>query len=140
MEPVTPENIEAALAYQPYFEDENSTFYTLDTPPPPDENGNVPLPTDPYIYSSKVQDFITALYKNNLAQGYNWPEWPAERYLNDPARVASADLETLIKLFTYHVRLEVYFAGHLAGVIRSGHVLQLLQRLKRIHQEILEAS
>jgi hypothetical protein len=131
MRPVTRENIEAVLEYLPYFEDPHDTFYTVIPPPPPRPDGTPVIYIDPYEYSRQVQLFRTALYENDLVQPFDWPGWQDEAagYVNDPARVESADLETLIKLLTTHIRKERFCAGHLACMIDCGHVLHLMRRL-----------
>ena len=56
-----------------------------------------------------------------------WQE-TAREYVEDPAKVESADAETIQKLLTTHVRKERFFEGHLAAMFENGHVVALLQK------------
>jgi hypothetical protein len=103
---LTKENITAILKYIPIFEAENIN---------PDE-----------IYS-----FMQVLYDNDIIYSFDWPAWEdeAEKLYENPKALASADRDTLRKLLTVHVRKDRFCEGHLAGVIRDGHVLTILKRL-----------
>jgi len=106
---ISKENITAILKYIPIFEAENFN---------PDE-----------IYS-----FMQDLYDNNIIYPFDWPAWEDEsqKLYKNPDALASADLETLRKLLTVHVRKDRFCEGHLAGVIRDGHVLAILKRLTSV--------
>ena len=56
----------------------------------------------------------------------------ADRYLKNPTLLRDVGLGTLRKLFTTHVRKERFCDGHLAEILRSGHLAQLLRRLQEI--------
>ena len=122
------ENIEKVLKYLPYFEDANNTFFHL----------SKESSLDPYIYNIKVQEFIKILYSGNFIQSFDWIAWQdeAEKFATDEHLLKNADLTTIIKLFTTHIRKERFCSGHLACMIGSGHILQLLKRLKTIRKEL----
>lgn len=94
----------------------------------------------PYFESSpELMALIQTLYDHNwIADDFDWPAWQpvAERYAKEPGLLDEADLGTLRKLFTTHVRKERFCDGHLAEVTRSGHLLALLQRLAQIRNQL----
>lgn len=85
-----------------------------------------------YSYSEEVLNFVRDLYDNNIIiYSFDWPAWQdeAEKLYDDQEALASVDLDTLRKLLTVHVRKDRFCEGHLAAVIRDGHVLAILKRL-----------
>jgi len=121
---ITEENINKILGFIPYFESKDSVFYTVDTSDL----------LNPHIYSRKVLDFEKALYEENIIYIFDWVSWQpeAEKYFRDTELLKDADLDTLRKLLTLHARKERFCSGHLAQMIESGHVLNILRRLKDI--------
>lgn len=120
----TKENINKILEFLPYFESKEMGFYSISK-------------TDlmyPYIYDKSVDDFEKALYDENIMIVFDWGKWQpeAEKYFNDPSLLGNADLETLRKLLTVHMRKERFCCGHLAMMIDSGHILNILKRLRDI--------
>jgi hypothetical protein len=118
-------NMDSVLTFLPYFESEGSHFYDLETDR---------LTTDPYIYSPQVLQFVETLYREGFIVPFDWSAWQDEaaRYVTDPSLLDSADLPTLQKLLTTHVRADRFSSGHLAQMIECGHILAVLRRLKTI--------
>jgi hypothetical protein len=85
-----------------------------------------------------VQKFVAALYSNNFIRSFDWRRYQnvAKQYMEDGTRLEKADLETLLKLFTIHVRKDRFQSGHLASVIENGHILRLLERLEVLADEM----
>lgn len=125
---ISVENIEKALEYLPYFEDANNNFFHL----------SKASSLDPYVYNIKVQEFIRTLYDSNFIQSFDWVAWQdkAEKFTTDDSLIKDADITTIIKLFTTHIRKERFCSGHLACMIGNGHILQLLKRLKTISEDM----
>jgi hypothetical protein len=121
-------NIDNILKYIPYFESTCKEFYKLDSK----------YLMDPYIYNKEVNDFVKALYNENMIFSFDWPNWQneAEKYYRDPELLKYADLQTLRKLLTFHVRKDRFCSGHLLGMIESGHILNILKRLKNIGKSL----
>jgi len=85
------------------------------------------------VYDRVVDDFVQALYDHGFIQNFDWPGWDeAQGYVERSERLATADLETCIKLLTTHVRKERFCEGHLAEMIISGHLLAVLRRLEEL--------
>jgi O-acetyl-ADP-ribose deacetylase len=57
--------------------------------------------------------------------------------MDDPKAIAGADLLTLRKLLTAHVRGDRFTEGHLAAVLEKGHILAILKRLEQIRAELV---
>ena len=97
------------------------------------EKGSMPW----FEQSEEVGRFVQALYDNGWIVSFDWTAWQKEaaRYVESPELLISADLETIQKLLTTHVRKERFCEGHLAGMFRSGHVVAMLRRLREIRQE-----
>jgi len=114
-------NITAILKYIPIFEAEGFNPGEMVT------DRGMPW----YSCSEDVLNFVQDLYDNNIIYSFDWPAWQeeAERLHNDPEALASADRETLRKLLTVHVRKDRVSEGHLAAVIRDGHVVGILRSL-----------
>ena len=126
---LTKENINKIIEYIPYFEDKDNKFYSISK-------------TDiiyPYNYSKEIHDFERLLYDEKIILVFDWGEWQpeAEKIYNNPDLLENADLETLRKLLTLHIRKERFYSGHLANMIKSGHILNILRRLKEISISII---
>lgn len=88
--------------------------------------------------SSEALAFVQALYSAGLIYPFDWPSWleEAERYMNEIEAVQTADLLTLCKLLTTHVRRDRFYEGHLNHVFRNGHLTAILKRLQGIRDEL----
>lgn len=91
-----------------------------------------------FSYSPEVDDWIRALYEQNFFLTFDWTRWKeeAQRYRSEPGALETADLLTLRKLLTTHVRADRFVEGHLASVLESGHVTAILRRLKQIRGQM----
>lgn len=125
---ITIKNIDAVLAFLPYFENPENTFFTTSD-----------SWMDPYDYSPTVLDFIRTLYDESFIQTFDWTAWQEEalKYYKDPALLDRADLEAISKLLTLHMRKDRFCGGHLADMIESGHILAILKRLKSIREVMI---
>lgn len=94
------------------------------------DDGSINMPW--MSYDERVLAFIQACYQHGWVRPFDWMAWQVEaaRYVHEPRLVAAADLSTLQKLLTLHVRKERFHEGHLAGMIESGHLALILRRLE----------
>ena len=122
---VTPEQIDAVLGFLPLFEQPGVVFGEWQTP-----QGQMPY----YAPSRQVLDFVQALYDEHLIVVFDWGAWQeeVERYRSDPQALAEADLLTVRKLLTAHVRKDRFVEGHLGSVFESGHMTAILRRMREI--------
>jgi O-acetyl-ADP-ribose deacetylase (regulator of RNase III) len=97
----------------------------------------------PYIYSNEVNGFIQTLHDEGfILLSFNWGVWleEANQYVNDPEFLDFADLLTLQKLLTTHIKAERFNSGHLAQLIETGHIVAILKRLATIRKTMTESS
>ncbi|HEY3422716.1 MAG TPA: DUF6508 domain-containing protein, partial [Methanocellaceae archaeon] len=99
---LTMKNIDAVLAYLTYFENTKNIFFTTSD-----------AWIDPYDFSPKVLDFIQTLHDESFIELYDLNTWQDEavKYYEDPALLKMADLETIRKLLTLHVRKDRFCGG-----------------------------
>jgi len=133
IKPVSTEQIRAVTKFLPILEKINSNDFSHSVRLPGNEDvcygiGHVEF--HPAVYA-----FTKACYENGFVQpSFDWAAWAREarRYMADPALVASARLETCIKLITAHLRNERFCDGHLHSVFESGHLTAILRRLNQL--------
>jgi len=120
-----PAQIGAVLEFLPVFEAAGYRFGEWETP-----EGQFPY----FAYSAEVSRFIQTLYAENIVIRFDWSQWQeaAKIYLDDRAALAGADLLTLRKLLTLHVRKDRFVEGHLAAMLESGHIMAILRRMSQI--------
>lgn len=85
-------------------------------------------------HSTPVMAFSRSFHDSGLFIPFDWPSWQneAERICADPSLIQKADLETIRRLLTTHVRKERFCEGHLASLCESGHIVSVLKRLKQL--------
>ena len=91
-----------------------------------------------YQYDEVVLKFLEILYANDwVTPKVKWFEWRdvAWEYVDSPEKIKSADVVTVQKLFTTHVRQDRFSEGHLASMFENGHIVALLRRLKEILEQ-----
>ena len=90
-----------------------------------------------FNYDEAVMEFEQILYANDwVTPKVDWDEWQdvAEEYVDSPEKIKSADVVTVQKLFTTHVRKDRFCEGHLASMFENGHIVVLLRRLQEIRE------
>ena len=90
-----------------------------------------------FDYDEAVVEFEQILYANDwVTPKFDWGEWQdvAEEYVDSPEKIKSADVVTVQKLLTTHVRKDRFCDGHLASMFENGHIVALLRRLKEIRE------
>ena len=125
--------IEAILVWEPILRKLADELYEWE----PSRERDDGVLTMPYVeYSSEILGFERALSEHGFVVPFDWPTWADEGMAiqRDPARLSEADLRTVVRLFTLHVRADRFSEGHLAEAIDQGWLLALLERL-RVLQE-----
>jgi hypothetical protein len=91
-----------------------------------------------FAYSPEVDGFIRTLNEQNVLVPFDWTSWQgeAQRYRSDPEALAEADLLTLRRLLTTHIRADRFVEGHLASMLESGHITAILRRLREIREQM----
>ena len=128
MSPVTGKQIDAILPFLEQFEEAGFSVGTW-----PNELGVMSY----FNFNEVVLEFQQILYANDwVTPKVDWVEWQdvAEEYVDSPEKIKSADVVTVQKLFTTHVRKDRFCEGHLASMFENGHIVALLRRLKEIRE------
>lgn len=123
---------EAALAYLPILSDPDFD--------PGDWAGGEQLGPNHFsaryaVLSPDAERFITCLYDTNIVAGTDWTTWlqqGGEAFYVDPDRLDEATLEQCRMLLIAHVRADRFTEGHLLETLRSGHLVQLLRRIREL--------
>lgn len=125
----TREQLQSLLRYLPLFEDPKFKFGEW-VSPQMREDGT--LGVGYYVFSDQATQFMTTFRENKILLPFDWPAWSrrAVEYASDPDRVAKANLLTLRKLLTTHIRGERFFEGHLETIFECGHLTAILRRLE----------
>lgn len=128
---VSVENMDILLKYLPVFK--NEKFNSIDKKL--SEKGDISFML---CYSKEVNSFVEDLYKSNFLYSFDWLEWQneASNYFENPELLENANIEIIQKLLTLHIRKERFCEGHLLGIINSGHMVDILKRLKKIRDQI----
>jgi len=122
------QQMDAILRFLPIFE-RQTHFGEWVTP-----EGQFPY----FSYDAAVSEFVGLLGEHEIMVVFDWPSWSdtAKQYEADSHALATADLLTLRKLLTTHVRADRFTEGHLASVLESGHLTAILRRLKQIRDAL----
>jgi hypothetical protein len=92
-----------------------------------------------FDFDESVVQFEQALYDHGwISKSFDWGEWQdtAIEYVEAPDKINSADVDTIQKLFTTHVRKERFCEGHLAAMFENGHIVALLRRLRDLRYKM----
>jgi hypothetical protein len=135
-EPLTVAGIDAVLAYLPALESEDAEFRL----PREIDHEDAPLNLiawGPDELSPLAADFVEALYDNGFVESFGWESWDGpRRYYEDPSLLDDADLETVRRLLTAHVRDDRLEEGHFADMLERGHVQEILRRLAQLRAQL----
>ncbi|BAY64027.1 Appr-1-p processing domain protein [Calothrix brevissima NIES-22] len=123
---ITIKNLENILGFVTLLTNQEVKLYDIQTEP---------LTFEPYCYSKEFNELITALYQENFIISFDWLAWKqsADSFITNPELLTVADISTLQKLFTTHIRQERFCSGHLARMIDNKHLLAIFQRLQAIY-------
>lgn len=121
------QQIDAILRFLPIFEDPGYAFGEWT-----EQEAGRPS----FSFNPQTREFIRALEEQNILVRFDWMAWRnvAKRY-EDPKVLRTADLATVRRLLTLHVRADRFVQGHLATVLESGQIKTFLRRLKEIRDE-----
>ncbi len=127
-DPVHAADLDAILAFIPRFRDLDPA--TLRQPGIREEGGQLVI--DRGENHALVTEFISAFYGHGFVRDFDWIAWQAQavRFYSQPEILRRADIGDCIKLLTLHSRLEHFWDGHFALMVRTGHVSAILARLR----------
>ena len=132
---LTKKNIDAVLKFLPIFHQKE---FVHDEWSETNESEEGIFSFHAYNYNQKVDEFIKTLYKEYFIIDFDWPSWQdqAEQLCSNTELIKTADIFTIQKLLTTHIRKERFCNGHLACMLRDGNILAILQRLKEIRKKM----
>jgi hypothetical protein len=93
----------------------------------------------PSLEQQQPRDLLRAFCDNGFVSlPFAASQWgyEAQRYMANPHLVATADLETCVKLITFHQRGDYWEYGHFDDMVRSGHILAIVRRLAVLRNEL----
>jgi hypothetical protein len=69
---------------------------------------------------------------------FDWPgrQQEAERFSSNPETLEVANLLTLGKLLTTHIRRDRVAEGHLVSMFECGHIAATLRRMEEIREQM----
>lgn len=115
-------DVEAILAFRPRFEQHINFTATL--------------PVLQAVQQLTI-DFAAALQERGFIELFDWDTFLASlgRPPEDPTLLATADIETLKKIVTAHIRIERFVRGHLQALIAAGYFTAFLDRLQVLNTQ-----
>tara|TARA_R110002111_G_scaffold188971_6_gene254351 strand:- start:42 stop:473 length:432 start_codon:yes stop_codon:yes gene_type:complete len=130
-----PEDIQALLEFLPIFEKPDFVFGE-EVGLEKQDDGTITLPH--YTMSLEARRFRRVLHDCGFIRSFDWGKWKHEavRYMDEPSSLETADLDTLCKLLTLHVRQERFCDGHLASMYECGHLTAILRQMVTILDRI----
>lgn len=130
-------DIDALLRFLPVFEEEGFSFGAY-REPTRGEDGTLHISFPLYELSDEASAFVGACYGHGWVAPFAWGAWQdeAERLFESPEALNEADIETIRKLLTLHVRKERFCDGHLAHMHESGHLTSILRRLRDLRESL----
>ncbi len=77
---------------------------------------------------------MKACYASGVMVDFDWAAWqaPARELAENPRALERADLLTLRKLLTGHLRNDRFCEGHFGEVLESGHIAAILRRAAQL--------
>jgi len=133
-EPVTAAQADAVLRWLPVLEREG---FSAGEWKGVERRADVSYTAPWFAYSDEVDRFHRDLARYGFIRPFDWPAWCREvgaDVLTSKEFVREADLETVWKLFTAHIRADRFNEGHLANAFVNGHIVALLRRLKELRE------
>jgi hypothetical protein len=96
------------------------------------------------VYSNKdVSGFLTNLDTTGFNLVFDYHTWlessndiHGKTVLKDLDFLSKADLDTLRKLMTAHIRTERFANGHIASLISSGYMWSFMERLESLYNKM----
>ena len=82
-----------------------------------------------------LHTLLGAMEMSGFIEIFDWMAWVESigaDNLNSTSYLKTADLETLRKLMSAHIRLERFSAGHIQKLFRSGYMQAFFEGLERV--------
>jgi hypothetical protein len=91
------------------------------------------------VSTDTARRLLTYLHENIVLPDFDWQAWQDQAigYLDYRIRLETADLPTLRKLLTAHVRADRFAEGHYDSILENGFLRDVLERVA-VLSEVLE--
>ena len=131
--PPTAAHLDAVLQFQPTLEARSAGAWAGG-----ERRTDGTLTAPWFDYDRRILEFIRACGENGMIEVFDWPAWEPEaiRLYENPDLLAEADLATIRKLLTLHIRKDRFSEGHLAAMVEVGHISAILTRLAEIRRSL----
>ncbi len=129
---ISKEGIRRLLSFLPFFGGRNEADYGVGPKPAVVQNGVISIHSA--VLSAKASEFVTACYEEHFVQPFDWGKWSKRHKdgVTSDSLIAEADLTTIIKMLTVHIRADRFCDGYFLSVMRDGTILKILERLRDI--------
>ena len=123
---ITRDGINALLHFLPYFDVKLGRIST--------EASITDGCIAPSVLTQKSTEFYEACYEHNFIQDFDWGEWShsRQRIISCGEGIKDLDLAGIGRLLTAHIRGDRFCDGHLLGVLHSGQMAHILNRLAEL--------
>lgn len=94
---------------------------------------------DEFFAIENVEAFLTQLDVSGFNLIFDYPAWLNEQtgdILTDVNFLKKADMQTLRKVMTAHVRTERFASGHLKEQFENGYMASFFVRLEELYQQM----
>lgn len=134
VELITQAGIRRLLSFLPLFVDTRANHGAGPTAEDADENT---ITIRPAILSGRASGFVAACCDENFVQPFDWGEWSRdhESELCSHEFISNANLATIVRMLTTHIRADRFCDGHLLAVMKKGTIGAILNRLRDIESE-----
>jgi len=126
---ISKEDVKKILDHKPNVQPERTTLLFANVK----ENAD-------FFAVKEVHEFLLQLDMSGFNLIFDYLKWVEEtgnhqsnEFLTDPDFVQTADLETLRKLMTTHIRTERFVEGHLKELFDNGYIANLMNRLEVLY-------
>ena len=78
---------------------------------------------------------LAVMHETGFTAPFDWSAWMQELppgAIDDPATLAGADLDTLRRLVTAHIRIDRFSDGHLDAILANGYMDAAMVRAARL--------
>lgn len=82
-----------------------------------------------------ARELYQYLYRHGFVlENFEWMHWSEQAlsFEDDRTRLATADLPTIYKIITAHIRADHFSAGHYDSILENGFLADVLARMKQI--------
>jgi hypothetical protein len=87
------------------------------------------------VSTATARNFFQYVYNHGFViKDFNWEAWTDEAvsYLENRQKLKTADMGTLYKIITTHIKADQFIEGHYDAIIENGFLADVLERIKEI--------